>query len=80
MFESVGKRESDQLGTNVRERGRARRGHGTSEVFLYTSPPDLYARTPPFRVHEAFPKRRFYLSLHVQDPDRFQLAVQSQVT
>ena len=72
MFESVGKRESDQLGTNVRERGLGG-VTGLRGISVYTSPLIFTPEHLPFACTRRSPKRRFYLFLHLQDPDRFQL-------
>jgi hypothetical protein len=61
MFESVGKRESDQLGTNVRERGLG----GVTGLPRYSCTRRLQIFTPehlPFACTRRSLKRRFYLS------------------
>jgi hypothetical protein len=54
MFQSVGKRESDQLGTNVRERGLGG-VTGLQGIPVYTSPLTLRPNTLPFACTRRFP-------------------------
>jgi hypothetical protein len=66
MFQSVGKRESDQLGTNVRERGLGG-VTGLQGVPVYTSPSIFTPEHLPFACTRRSVKRRFYPSLHAQE-------------